>query len=344
MEIKYYHNPGFVYDLLFVFSSHYNYERHSAAYARFMDKEDAYNYIKGIDERFAPYPDELRLFFSLKDNGRGFMSSCYFTNLNGEQLRELDVKKLLAQLEDHESVVRKLIDFYFPGFSFSGDYTQLLPVLSPIIDQSKYDLTVKCDLYSFFVNPDKRIQALIYAIIDKERMLSEYYKEEYSKIIELQGNIVSADVFLDALAKHMRIDRIISYKAIPFTITLLHRYCIWIHGEETVDFVLVGYLYDYVLKSGKSANFEPDIKTFGEILSEPNRLEMLRIIKERVEVSQKDLERNLDLTGPTTYYHLSLMQKAKMLSVKNVGRYVYYSLNKEYFDKIIVRIKKLCEE
>ena len=344
MEIKYYQNPGFVYDLLFTFSLHFNYDKHISAYSRFMDKEEAYNYIMSIDERFAPYTDDLRLFFSLKDNGRGFMSSCYFTNLSSEELRGLDIKSLLVQLEDHESVVRKLVDFYFPGFTFSDDYTQLLPALSTIIDQSKYDLSVKCDLYSFFVNPDKKIQALIYAIIDKERMLSDYYKEEYSKIIELQGNIISTDDFLDALAKHMQIDHIISYKAIPFTITLLHRYCIWIHGEETVDFVLVGYLYDYVLKLGKSVNLEPDIKTFGEILSEPNRLEMLRIIKERGEVSQKDLERNLDLTGPTTYYHLSLMQKAKMLTVRNVGRYVFYSLNKDYFDKIIIRIKKLCEE
>ena len=344
MEIKYYQNPGFVYDLLFVFSSHYNCEEHGSAYSRYLGKEEAYNYIKNIDERFAPYPDDLRLFFTLKNNGRGFMSSCYFTNLNSEQLCKLDTKALLAQLEDHESVVRKLIDFYFPGLSFSGNYTQLLPMLSPVIDQSKYDLTVKCDLYSFFVNPDKKIQTLIYAIIDKEHMLSEYYRNEYSKIIELQGNIISTDDFLDELAKHMRIDRIISYKTIPFTITLLHRYCIWIHGDETVDFVLVGYLYDYVLKLGKSINFEPDLKTFGEILSEPNRLEMLKIIKERREVSQKDLERNLDLTGPTTYYHLSLMQKAKMLAVRNVGRYVFYSLNKEYFDKIMIRIKKLSED
>ena len=80
---------------------------------------------------------------------------------------------------------------------------------------------------------------------------------------------------------------------------------------------------------------------FGEIFSEQNRIDILRFMCERKEISSKDLERHLNFTGSTVYYHLTMMLKENMITARNQGRLVLYSINQKYFEMIVLQIKNI---
>ena len=60
-------------------------------------------------------------------------------------------------------------------------------------------------------------------------------------------------------------------------------------------------------------------------------------------ISAKDLEKNLNFTGSTAYYHVTMMLKANMLKTRFSGRTVFYSLNHKYFEGILAQIVPLSE-
>ena len=343
MELKYYHDPGFVYDLIFAFNVHFNFERTLEVYSKAMDKEEASKYLKDIEEKFAPFSDSLRVFFNSNDIGRNFISFCYFSGLDPDKLCDLSFRSFISQFDDRGELVKKLIGFYFPDYDFAAGTSNLSMAISSVIDSSKYDPEIKCDLYSFIVDPERKIRELIYSLIEKERVLKELYKEEYSKILEFQNLNRFPESLWSIINNKGRFDSMMPL-LLPYSVTLLHCYDIWVRGEENVDFALVGYRCKEWIAKMNNSDFIPDARTFGEIISEPNRLGMIETIKEKGEVSQKELEKKLNLTSPTAYYHLSMMQRSKMLKVRNKGKFVYYSLNPEYFEKIAEVIKKVWSD
>ena len=343
MELKYYHDPGFVYDLIFAYNVHFNFERTLEVYSKAMDKEEAIEYLNGIDERFAPFPENLSVFFRNNDAGRNFISFCYFSGLDSHKLCDLSFRSFISQFDDREEFIKKLIGFYFSDYDFAVGTPNLASALSEVIDSSKYDPEIKCDLYSFIVDPEKKIRELIYSLIEKEWVLKEYYKEEYSKILEFQNTNRFPETLWSIINHNGRYESMMPV-VLPYSVTLLHCFDIWVRGEEKVEFALVGYRCHEWIAKRDAADFIPDARTFGEIISEPNRLGMIEAIKEKGEVSQKELEKKLDLTSPTAYYHLSMMQRSKMLKVRNKGKFVFYSLNREYFEKIMTVIKDIWDD
>ena len=75
------------------------------------------------------------------------------------------------------------------------------------------------------------------------------------------------------------------------------------------------------------------------VLSETSRIEILKLLLERKEVTCKDLERIFNFSGSTAYHHLSLLTKIGAINVRNEKKIIYYSLNKKYFDNMISQLK-----
>ena len=91
-------------------------------------------------------------------------------------------------------------------------------------------------------------------------------------------------------------------------------------------------------------NQNPDLGSFGNAISEPNRVAILELMLQREEVTIKDLEQEFRLTGTNAYYHLSLMIKAGMIKTRNRGRTVLYSINKRYFQVLCDALERYYRE
>ncbi len=340
MEIRYVQAPGFLYDLFYIFVCRFNEEMIIEAESSVSSAEEAALHVRSVIDKFSPIPDDLHLFFRLKKHGRAFMSQCYFAGFDGPR-EQLSVGEILNRLGSRVEFIDKLVRFYFPEYDAHNEVKDLLRAVSPLIDASDYDERTKRELYSFLVDPDGKINTLVCELKDKEKLLGDHYKEEYQKIVEAQSITGDPDDFFKKICE--RVDGLGTAPApavVYRSVCLLNRHMLYAFGEDTLDVVIMGYLYDFDT-SKDNCEQTPSLSDFGEILSEPNRLSIIELIKDRGEVTAKDLEKNLDFTGSTAYYHVTMMLKAKMLKTRISGRTVYYSLNSRYFDEVIGQIKRL---
>ena len=88
----------------------------------------------------------------------------------------------------------------------------------------------------------------------------------------------------------------------------------------------------------------PDLKQFGQVMSEPYRVAILDLLLTRGEVMVRDLEKEVGLSGTNTYYHLSEMKKAGMLIQHTRGRTYCWRINSSYFRKICDSLEKYASD
>ncbi len=340
MKTTYVQAPGFLYDLFYIFVCRFNEEMRIEAEKSACSAEEAAAHVRSVIDKFSPIPDDLHLFFSLKKHGRSFMSQCWFSEFDGPR-EQLSVEEVINRLRNRVEFTNKLVRFYFPEYDTRDEAENLLRGVSPLIDESDYDERTKRELYSFLVDPDGKINTLVRELKEKEKLLNDYYKEEYRIIVEAQSITSDPDDFFKKIC-----DRVDGLETAPapdvvyWSVCLLNRHILYAFGEDTLEMVIVGYMYDFDAPKDKGAPI-PDLKDFGEIMSEPNRLAIIELIKERGEVTAKDLEKNLNFTGSTAYYHVTMMLKAGMLKTRVSGRTVFYRLNPKYFEGILAQIAAL---
>ena len=83
-----------------------------------------------------------------------------------------------------------------------------------------------------------------------------------------------------------------------------------------------------------------ELESFGTVISETNRIEILDLMMNAKEFTQKEVERALGLSTANTYYHLTLMVKAHILNTRTIGRTVFYSINREYVENVSYAINQ----
>lgn len=342
-NLKLIKEPGFIYDLFYVFSLYFNMDYHLAHDLISGKSETDTDFFKKAVQNFSPFSDDLLLFFHLKKNGRGFMTSCYFSPYQDVFTTDYSFEFLLNKLSDHDRLIEKLIDFYFPDMNHEDilKYKSSIVELGKLIDASDYEELVKCKLYSFFINPEPIIQKLIYELMAKKILLERYYEKNYSTIIDVQ-NALSFDSLKEDLRSFGDIEFLDRENAnIYISICLINKNCfnLLLRSKETPTIIL-GSDYKESMISYNSQNALPILKEFGDVLTEQNRIDILDLMLEREELTIKDLERLLNFTGSTAYYHLTMMMRLRMVKTRNQGRTVLYSINEQYFESIVGLLSK----
>lgn len=87
-----------------------------------------------------------------------------------------------------------------------------------------------------------------------------------------------------------------------------------------------------------------ELHVFANALAEKNRVDILEMIYRKGEITIRDIEQELGLTGTNAYYHLTLMLQANLLLSRNQGRTVLYSLNNRYFAVVCDMLSKYANE
>ena len=336
-DLKMMKEPGFIYDLFYIFSLYFNMDYHLAHDLIFEKSEEDAAFFKESVRNFSPFSDDLALFFHLKKNGRCFMTSCYFTPYRDTFAADYSFDFLLNRLSDSDELIEKLIDFYFPEQSREDilHCRNSLIELGKRIDESDYEERIKRKLYSFFVNPKPVIQKLIYELMSKKILLEEYYEKNYSVILNIRNGMS-----FDSLKADLQSFRDVEFweeenQNIGVSVCLINKNCFNLLCGKGCPTVLLGYDYKESIASYRAQKETPSLKEFGDVLTEQNRIDILNLMLERGEVTIKDLERLLNFTGSTAYYHLTMMQRLRMVKTRNCGRTVLYSINKPYFESVV---------
>lgn len=340
MEFNYYRNIAYLQDLFYIFHAHFNSESILESHTK-RGIEDEAEHNVAINKRFAPIPEELHIFFTLKSHGRGFMSFVYLSCADYASPQSISFENLLTKLRDVPELLRKLF-----GFWLMRAESDLLDIksLSRDIDSSDLDERVKRELYSFAADPERYAELLINTLIEKEKMLSEYYKECEERIISTQAGLDG--IAIEELLDHIHLEPQKAVTSLNYSVSLLNRFLIWVCGtgnDNDPMTVLLGAEYKTIIHK-KKAPIDIDLPLLGDILSEPNRISILELVREHGEITLKDVERHISCTGSTAHYHVTMMLRAKMLSVRGNGRTLYYRINDEYFREVVAVFARYCED
>jgi DNA-binding transcriptional ArsR family regulator len=183
------------------------------------------------------------------------------------------------------------------------------------------------------------VQALQCELVEKEILLSAYYKENYSKIIEAHNNTT-----IEILSEPIKGEKDLSFlndseQRLYTSYCLLNKYCMKFSFVSEGAIYLLGYEYSSIISAVVNAKKIPPLEDLFGALSEKSRVQILRLLLERKEVTCKDLERIFSFSGSTAYHHISLLTRCGAVKVRNEGKTIYYSLNAKFFNMMIKQLK-----
>lgn len=333
-NIMFLKEPGFVFDLFFLFTLHFNKEDCLTRFINYNKSSEDTDYYGNVLNGFSPISDELLLFFHLMDNKKCFMTQKYYEPYKSEfPSGSYNLSVVQDALTNHEQVVENVLMFYFEdvdGETLSKCKTSM-SAINTLIKGSEYSGDIKSALYSFFIDPASVIRKLSYELMEKEFSLSQKYDNEFKRLNALRENF-DFDLLSHGMKKGKTQEGDIDcFDTVYISFCLYHKNCIKDHYYDGAVFIVLGSDYVDEIEYLTVQNRLPELEAFGNAISETNRIGVLNLILQKGEITIKDLEQEFGFTGTNAYYHLSLMIKAGMLKTRNRGRTVLYSINKPYF-------------
>lgn len=108
MNIRFLKEPGYTYDLFFLFTLYFNKQYFKTS----VNTIDDFQYYENLLERYLPISEELLLFFHINGSDRNLMLERYFQPYKGDFADEnYNLEKVLVELADYDKVVDNVIRF-----------------------------------------------------------------------------------------------------------------------------------------------------------------------------------------------------------------------------------------
>ena len=160
--IKVLKDPGFLYDLNYLFYAKFNTQLCIDSLADDSKKESYAKYLKEILHHFGDISDDLYVFYHALRNGRCFVTTFYMNPYKDRFTTEFNFKYFKNLISDTDSMLQNLIRFYLYDLS-EEDLEECFSSTEKLflhIKASKYSGEEKSKLYEFFINPTPYFQAL----------------------------------------------------------------------------------------------------------------------------------------------------------------------------------------
>ena len=346
-NIKFIKEPGYTYDLTFIFFLYFNKEYCLGNFINYDKSGKDTEFLNKILVYFGPISDELVLFFRIadvEDRGRCLMTSRYFAQFRDEYLADFNSSRILEALSNLRQVVNNVLSFYFPEKEYNPDEPPSIETLNDWIKKSSLSPDIKSSLYAFFIDPASVVQRLTYELMAKEFQLSKWYEKDFSLLLELQHKFDFEAISEQLYSLTNQKANVDNFNVIYVSFCLLNKGCIKYEFYDEQALLFLGSDYTDTIDTLYKQNRIPELDVFGNALAEKNRVDILDLLLDKEEITIKDIEQILGFTGTNAYYHLSLMIKAGILRTRNKGRTVLYSLNRSHFDAVRDILKKYGSE
>ncbi len=344
-EIRFIKSPGFVYDLFFIFTLYFNKDYCITKSMNYSKSEKDADYYNSLLLDYDNIPNELFPIFWQREDGKLFLTSYYFDKYKEHFMKDYDYDFIRCEILNKTNFFNNIVDFYFPDIDESdkAECRNSLTYASNLVKNSEYNDSVKSGLYLFFINPDEIIDTLVAALDSSKVKLELKYEKGEKQIGKLQSSFNDEEIIMKM---NTIIDEPLDFENIRcFYVShcLLNKNVVWfgVLDEESV-MIMLGTDYNEAMDYMIERRSVPELYIFGNAIAEKNRVEILNIMLEQGEVTVKEIEHRLGLTGTNAYYHLMLMLKANMLKTRVQGRVVYYSINNHYF-KTVMNVLKIYE-
>ena len=341
-RIEFVKDPGYTYDLFHLFMLNFNTELMYQDVCKISKSNSDVASLSKLLTDFGPFSNDLLPFFYIRDNNVSFISLYYYGRHVDRTLRSYSLSTVLEEISDFEQVITNAFHYYFEQITDDeiSECKQSPIALHRLIKNSQYSSEVKSSLYSLFLEPNAIIQKLIDELLEKERLLSQYYQEASEKLSELQKDFALEEVLTNLENTHPTKANYRAYTEFHISFSLFAYYLVFLQHNNEKVLLTLGSKYDVSFRELLNDKYIPELHMVGNALAEPNRIDILNLILEEEEVTIRDIEQKLGFSGTNAYYHLSLMIKANIIKSRNSGKPVYYSINRRGFDEICKQLSK----
>jgi DNA-binding transcriptional ArsR family regulator len=345
-NIKYIKNPGYICDLMFVFTLQFNKDVWLKRFVNLDKGNEDISFYTDVLDRFPKSSDELLLFFYLMEDRAAFLTQYYFNNYTDIFDQAYDFKFLCDKLSTVEILKENIIRCYFKVNDDGMKEISKLPLskISMKIYQLDFSDKIKQLLIMFFIDPEYFSKKLAVELAVAETVLDRYYKDNYATIIDI-GNKMDFEKAIEATNEwdNLSIDikdlKCEYYSCCIISVNIFKRMFsrgnpTFIVGKNGLEF------WKYLNKQNSNIKLDK----FGKIFSEPNRIKILKMLTENEELYTSEIAQRLSLTVTAAYYHLEMMVEVKMLYSRSEGRSVFFRINDNYFKAVVNEISKLVEK
>ena len=342
-QVKFIHQPGYIFDLISLFILHYNKDLWLDYCKNTGNSQEDLIYIKSISEEFEIESDDLYLFFAEDEVKGSFFIKKYFFEYAERFEQGYDFDFLVSEILNKEKFAQNLLDFYFPdsGLVVNREDNSFYRSVLDLLSTSSYSDKTKNRILSFFIAPDKFIIPLIKELSDKNAMLNKFYQKNYKRIIDTQENF-DIELYKEKLKKiDEKAHAYLMNENIYLSVCLILKNTVEGLKSGNSCLQIIGYDYLETLDGKLSKKTKFDIDLFGKIISDLNRIEVIKMLTSVPELSTSDIAKNLGISINAAYYHLDMMSQEDMLILRNEGRTVYYRLNRTYISKAVEAIRNM---
>lgn len=340
--LKFIKGPGYLYDLFSLFVLYFNqniFLSEQVNQNKAVEDTEHFNRVLNTIEKI---PEELRVFFQLKEYRRSFFTSFYFHNCIEHVLSDSGIDTIQSSLKNYDNIIRNIIDYYFGSdtTAIPFDSPEFIRTIGKKIRDSEYDIVLKNNLYEFFLDPIPIIQMLCNELSKKEILLSKIYNDNDAIITKTQNKINIDRLAEKTLQIKSNYADLASFDEIIISICTVHKNCIGVFTSDKAALILLGTDYEDFSDYLNTKDLTPVLAQFGVAISEENRIQILELIQKMGEISVADLRKELNFSHTNAYYHITLLLKSNLLTFRNSGRTVYYSINHSYFNDICTVLSK----
>ena len=341
-DLKLTRNPGYVYDLIFLFYYKFNVD---LIREKFEATEEDMKYFSNEMDSFDPVSDDLYIFFRITAASNCFFTANYFHPYSKVHTTEYDLAFVQKELNDHDSFVKNVVKYYFGELDEDGvnEYIKSNKHLFDLIKKSDYDDKLKAKLYEFFIDPETYIRLLQYELMAKDIQLSSYYEKNYSKVLDVYNGLNFE--FLEekfAVLEHNVGDKM-NRENVCISFCLLNKNLLYFGYQPHATLYLLGIDFLSSLEFIKHKRIDLIPAQFGAAISDENRIKILDVILQKGACTCRELAAELGLPASTAYHHVSTLEKCGIVSARNVKKSILYSINSKYFARIIEYFKRFSE-
>ncbi len=328
MAMIYRQEPGLYSDVIFSHTLHFNIDLPDKLENFINTKKRAADmrFFRECLSRFTAPADELCPFFEVVNN-RSFAFSVLYDHMIRTQNFSVDAIK--ACLPDVQTMMQKLRQFYLPE-QVIGDASDLCALKNDIHALPVSPL-VKFHLLALMIDPTPYYEALFLSLAKREDEMHAYYKANRAQLDAIKKMVKLSDIS-EYLNKCHGIEPDDLPADMAFSIMLVGKNAVRYMAGDT-PFIILGADYPARMAMLIGEAIQPDIVKIGKALSEEKRVMILRLLLAENEITAQQLLRRLELSMTATHYHLEMLMQAGMLLARNEGRTIYYSLNREFFDR-----------
>ncbi len=340
-DLKLIKNPGYVYDLFFLFYYKYNADLFPEILEA--DEKDM-EYFSEKLKLFDPISDDLYIFFRLAASKRCFFAVNYFHNFASIHTTEYDLAFVQKEISDYDAFIKNVIRHYFEELDSRAvdECIKSKKYLFDIIKKSEYDDKLKSKLYEFFIDPELYIRLLQYELMAKDIQLSSYYERNYSSILDMYNGLNAESLEEKFAFLGHNVDGKMNRSNICLSFCLLNKNLVQINYQPHATLYLIGIDYPSTVDRLKKKRIDIIPEQFGAALSDSSRVRMLEMILGKGECTCKELETALGVPASTAYHHVSTLERCGVVRARIVRKSMYYSIDRKYFAALMEYFKRFA--